>query len=89
MAKELTMEILIDNFGRILIPQALRKNFGLRSGSVLEVEESGNKIILKPKEEQGCLKIKEKIAVYSGKIDNPSDLLRESRNKRIKKLSGI
>ena len=83
------MEVLIDNFGRILIPQILRKHIGLKSGSVLEIEESGNKIILKPREEQGCLKIKEDIAVYSGDIDNSSDLLRESRNKRIKKLSGM
>ena len=83
------MEVLIDNFGRILLPQALRKHIGLKSGSVLEVEESGNSIILKPREEQGCLKIKENITVYSGNIDNPGDLLRESRNKRIKKLAGI
>ena len=83
------MEVLIDNFGRILIPQALRRHIGLKSGSVLEVEESGSNIILKPREEKSCLKIKENIAVYSGDIDNSSDLLRESRNKRIKKLSGI
>ena len=83
------MEVLIDNFGRILLPQVLRKHIGLKPGSVLEVEESGNKIILNPREEQGCLKIKEDIAVYSGNIDNSSDLLRESRNKRIKNLSGM
>jgi len=83
------MEVLIDNFGRILIPQVLRKHIGLKSGSVLEIEESGNKIILKPREEQGSLKIKENIAVYSGEIDNSSALIRESRNKRIKKLSGL
>ena len=83
------MEVLVDYFGRILIPQSLRKHIGLKSGSVLEIEESDNKIILKPREEQGCFKIKENIAVYSGDIDNPGDLLRESRIKRIKKLSGI
>jgi hypothetical protein len=35
------------------------------------------------------VKIKENIAVYSGDIDSSSDLLRETRNKRIKKLSGM
>jgi len=88
--KELkSMEITVDNFGRILIPLALRKHIGLKAGTILEVEESASKIILKPKEEKNLLRVKEDIVVYSGDIENSGDFIREEREKRTKKLSGI
>ena len=86
--EHLRMEVLIDNFGRILIPQSVRKHIGLRPGSVLNIEESGDKIVLKPKEEQSPLRIKENLAVYSGDIGDSGDLVKEAREKRIRKLTG-
>ncbi|HBC85692.1 MAG TPA: hypothetical protein DCZ94_01930 [Lentisphaeria bacterium] len=82
------MEVLVDNFGRILIPQSVRKHIGLKAGSVLDIEESENKIVLKPKEAQNPLRIKEDLAVYSGDIGDSGDLVKEDREKRIRKLTG-
>ena len=82
------MEVLIDNFGRILIPQSVRKHIGLRPGAVLDMEAAGDKIVLKPKDEQGALKIKEELAVYSGDIGDTGDLVKEARERRIRKLTG-
>ncbi len=82
------MEVLVDNFGRILIPQSVRKHIGLKAGTVLDIEEDDNRIVLKPKEGQGPLRIKEDLAVYSGEIGHSANLVKEAREKRIRKLTG-
>jgi len=88
LERKYLMEVLIDNFGRILIPQSVRKHIGLKPGAVLDIVESDNKIVLKPKEEQSPLRIKEDLAVYSGDIGDSEDLVKDAREKRIRKLTG-
>ncbi|MBI4766540.1 MAG: AbrB/MazE/SpoVT family DNA-binding domain-containing protein [Deltaproteobacteria bacterium] len=64
------MEATIDRFGRILIPQKIRKIFGLKPGVVLEIKGSEKEIRLKPLEEKPSLVRKNGVLVFSA---DPTD----------------
>jgi AbrB family looped-hinge helix DNA binding protein len=64
------MEATIDRFGRILIPQKIRKIFGLKPGVVLEIKKSEKEIRLKPLEEKPSLANKNGVLVFSA---DPTD----------------
>ena len=42
------METKLDKFGRLLIPKSIRKNFGLKPGEAIHLEESDKGIIITP-----------------------------------------
>lgn len=83
------MDTRIDKFGRIVIPKAIREHLGLKTGSLLHVEESGHDIVLKVADHESPIKIKNGIAVYMGKaLDDIDDAIEEERDLRSKKLGG-
>lgn len=59
------MEATIDRFGRILIPQKIRKTFGLKPGVVLEIKGSEREIRLRPLREKASLTKKNGVLVFS------------------------
>ena len=82
------MQTRIDKFGRIVIPKSIRQNLGLRPGEIMQLEEQGEKIILKPDTNEESLKLKDGILVFSGKIEGDiTNILKEERSKRIHHLS--
>ena len=42
------METTLDRFGRIVIPKKVRKDFNLKPGAHLKIEETDDTIVLKP-----------------------------------------
>jgi AbrB family looped-hinge helix DNA binding protein len=46
------MQTKIDKFGRILIPQKIRRKLGLRAGEILQLEEFGKSIVIKANHSQ-------------------------------------
>ena len=81
------MEATIDKFGRILIPQKIRKLFGLRPGVVLEIEESGKEIRLKPLEKKSPLNRKNGVLVFSAEpTGDMVDIIAKVRSERERKL---
>jgi AbrB family looped-hinge helix DNA binding protein len=60
------VETTIDRFGRIVIPKRVRQDLGLREGSVLEIEESGDRILLSVRREQPDLVREEGVLVFTG-----------------------
>lgn len=83
------METRIDKFGRVVIPKTVRNHLGLKTGSVLQIEESNHDIILKVVDNSPKFKIKEGVTVYTGKaIDDIESAIEEERDHRLKDLEG-
>ena len=60
------MQTTIDRFGRIVLPKKLRDYFNLEPGSQIQIEESGQKIILKPIHGEPILRLKDGVLVFTG-----------------------
>jgi len=84
------MQLLLDKFGRILIPHAIREDLGLKPGDPLEVSWSGQEIRLKPVAEDEPLMVREGILVYEARSEEPPDegSVHEDRNRRMRKILG-
>jgi AbrB family looped-hinge helix DNA binding protein len=81
------MEATIDRFGRILIPYKLRKMFGLRPGTILEVQGSEKGIHIKPVEEKPSLFKKEGVLVFSASpVGDIIEVLKNVRSERTEVL---
>ncbi|MBT4498922.1 MAG: AbrB/MazE/SpoVT family DNA-binding domain-containing protein [Gemmatimonadetes bacterium] len=61
------MQVIIDKFGRMVLPKTIRDDLGLEPGSALEVEERQEEIILKPIHPEQAIREKESLLVFSGK----------------------
>jgi len=64
--EEIFMQLTIDRFGRMVLPKAMRDDFGLRAGDKLDVEATEGAIVLRPVENTDCMKRKGKVLVFSG-----------------------
>jgi AbrB family looped-hinge helix DNA binding protein len=56
----------LDRFGRIVLPKKLRDDYNLEPGSQIQIEESGQKIILKPIHGESNLRLKDGVLVFTG-----------------------
>ncbi len=61
------MQVIIDKFGRMVLPKTIRDDLGLEPGSALEVEERQEEIVLKPVRPEQAIREKEGLLVFSGK----------------------
>ena len=83
------MQVKVDKFGRRVLPKEIRDDFDLVPGSVLDVEETPDAIVLRPVVEKEPLMVKEGVLVYTGKILDPSmDPVEKSRADRNEFLLG-
>ena len=69
------MRVTIDKFGRMVLPKSIRDDFDLVPGTVLEVEESREAIVLKPMRDRSPIKQKEGVLVFAGE---PAEDLKEA-----------
>ena len=77
------MKVSIDNFGRILIPQKIRRHLDLMPGSVLDVEEYADKLTLKIAEQKSPLKKRGGLLIFTGKIAaHDKDIVRLVKEQR-------
>jgi AbrB family looped-hinge helix DNA binding protein len=84
----LSMETTLDKFGRVVIPKEIRDDLSLKPGEVLQVEKSGDEVILKLLREEPALHMKEGVLVFSGiATGNLKDAIRFHREDHLKKLS--
>lgn len=60
------MELIIDRFGRVVLPKVLRKDFNLHAGSRLLVKEKGREIILCPEADRESCVQKNGTLVFTG-----------------------
>ena len=82
------MEVTIDDYGRIVIPKAIRDRLGLESGSSLELDvdasgESGESITLCPRKREPTLQRKGDLLVHTGRLtDEEFDVVQQVRAQR-------
>ncbi len=82
------MQTRIDKFGRVLIPKKIRRNLGLQPGKMVQLEESGEKVILKPGRQDEALAFKDGVLVFTGNIEGDvTEAIKKERDKRIEHLS--
>ena len=84
------MQTSIDKFGRVVIPKSVRDHLGLKTGSVLYVEESNHDIVLKAADHMPQIKVKEGVAVYMAHaVDDIESVIQDERDKRLKDLGSF
>ena len=83
------MQVKVDKFGRMVLRKEIRDDFDLVPGSVLDVAETPDAIVLRPVVEKEPLRVKEGALLYTGEIlDPPMDPVEKSRADRNKFLLG-
>lgn len=84
--------LTIDSAGRIVVPQGIRKRFGLNPGSRLELDVSGgNAITLRPADEKPSLNMEDGLYVHEGILEygtlsDTSDTINDLREQRTRAL---
>lgn len=83
------MQMVIDRFGRMVLPKAVRDAFGLHPGDVLEAEKTPETIVLRPTGRSDALRVRGRVLVFGGNSDgNLADTLEKQRNRRLDRLGG-
>ena len=79
--------LTLDKAGRMVLPQRVRKQFGLRTGSELEFKVSANAITLYPAETKPALTKENGMYVHEGKPDDTLwdavELARDDRDRAL------
>lgn len=84
------MQMVIDRFGRMVLPKAIREDFGLHPGDVLDAEETKDSIVLRPPRRADVLRDKGRVLVFNGKPDGDmAGAIAKSRAERIERVSGM
>ena len=79
----------IDKFGRLVIPKAIRDDFGLKPGDELDVMKERERIVLRPLKKEGAIVSKDGILVITGvPTEDIASAVRHHRNERIDAISG-
>ena len=84
------MRVIIDKFGRILLPKKVRERMGLRPGTSLEVETGERAISLRVLGDEGIVEEIDGLLVFQGETDGTDldDVLRDVRAERIRRQGG-
>lgn len=61
------MEARLDRFGRIVLPKKAREAMGIGAGSVLEIEEEVDRLVLTVRREEPDLVLEDGVLVFTGK----------------------
>jgi AbrB family looped-hinge helix DNA binding protein len=87
-----TMDVSIDQAGRIVVPKSVRERFGLRKDSKLKLEETAEGIVLRPvRRESGLMKDEHGWLVFSGHPEagiNWDTVVDDMREERIREIGG-
>jgi AbrB family looped-hinge helix DNA binding protein len=82
--------LTIDKAGRMVLPQRVRKQFGLHTGSALEFKVSATAITLYPAELKPALTKEKGLYVHEGKPDDALlDVVESARDDRDRAVWGV
>ena len=83
-----TIQVIVDDQGRIIIPSTIREQLGLSQGMTLVVEEGGeDKLCLRIQEESPDLVDKQGVLVV--KAEPLDDLTHITQRERLRRASGL
>lgn len=81
-------ETRVDEFGRIVIPKRIRGRLGLKRGSVLEIDELEEGIILRPGRTEPPVKVSRGVLVFAGAAAGDLDqALQRHREERLRSIA--
>jgi len=60
------MKIILDRFGRVVVPKGIRDRLGLKPGAEIEIDENGSEVVLKPVEHETTLIPEDGVLVFRG-----------------------
>lgn len=60
------MELVVDKFGRVVLPKPVREDLGLSAGDIIQVDQRPGCLILWPMPQRNVLKRKDGFLVFSG-----------------------
>ncbi len=88
------MDVTIDSFGRIVIPKKIRDRLGILPGATLRLDivegDDHERLALEPLRNEPVLQREGNLLVHTGEIvGNVSDAVRQQRDERVRKLSGL
>jgi AbrB family looped-hinge helix DNA binding protein len=82
------MQLVIDRFGRVVLPKAIRDDLGVGAGDILDVDERPDGIMLRPAHETAIVREKAGVLVFGGKaIGDLRAAVAEHRRSRIERAS--
>jgi len=78
----------IDRAGRMVIPQEVRRQFGLHFGSKMELDTTGDAIVLRPVDEKPALTMEDGLYIHEGipeygTLSDEVSFSREQRNRAV------
>jgi len=59
------MQVEVDKFGRFVIPKTVRNHLGIKPGSMLELQEQDQKILLRLVDQKLPLQYQDGVLVYT------------------------
>jgi AbrB family looped-hinge helix DNA binding protein len=81
------METNLDRFGRVIIPKRVREKLGLKPGAVLEVQEQGGDLLLKPVLDEPRLLERDGVLVFGGEaLGDLTESVQSHRRERLKRV---
>ena len=84
------MQLVIDRFGRVVLPKAVRDGLGLLPGDVLDLDERAEGVVLRPVRDVGLIREKDGLLVYTGKASGDlRSAVAEHRQARLQHASGL
>lgn len=84
------MNVVLDKFGRVLIPKRVRDQLGLKPGTELRLETGERAISLIPAEDERLLDDEGGVLVFTGKLTGEAaGAVGQLRNERMRKLAGL
>ncbi len=82
------MQVKIDKVGRVVLPKAVRESFGLSDGTLLDLDETDDAIVLRPVREKPLVRMKDRILVVSAEaVGDIEGAVARERNARLDSLA--
>jgi AbrB family looped-hinge helix DNA binding protein len=82
------MKMMMDRFGRVVVPKDIRDRLGLRPGVEIEIDEKNNELVLRSVEHEPSLTLKKGILVFSGKMTGDlRGAVKAHRSERLHKVT--
>jgi AbrB family looped-hinge helix DNA binding protein len=79
--------VTIDEAGRLVVPQAMRKQLGLAAGTQLRVEVEGDRLILEPQRPDPVVREAGGLLILEGELADDIPDHRDLRAERTAKLT--
>lgn len=79
--------MMLDKFGRITLPKAVRDHLGITPNTLLEIEEKEDSVIIRVADKKSYTTLEHGILVYTGvALGDLDQTLEDIRNERLKDI---